>query len=120
MCFNKLRGFSDYERNIFRWPGSYTNIRAGLGYFNDLQGGGREYGATMVHLIGKKNSHLEINLGIKYIVNNKENANPGGKGFIPDMFVGYRYEKPGDSFVFRIGFYYPDINALAIGIGVKF
>jgi hypothetical protein len=49
----------NYERTIFQWPRSYTNIRAGLGYLNDLQGGGRECGATMINA-------LAIGIGAKF------------------------------------------------------
>jgi hypothetical protein len=110
----------NYERNIIHLPQSHTNIRIGLGAFNDLQGGGTEYVATLVNLFGKRNSHLELNLGLKYIVNSKDNANPTVKSFLTDMFAGYRFEMPGNSFVFRIGFIYPEIYAIAVGIGAKF
>jgi hypothetical protein len=52
----------NYERNIIQWSKSYTNIRIGFGGFNDLQGGGKQGLATLVHLFGKKKSHLELNL----------------------------------------------------------
>lgn len=110
----------NYERNIVQLPKSYTNIRIGFGVFNDLQGGGNECIATLVHLIGRKKSHLEINLGIKYFVNSKNNSNPSSDYFMRDVFLGYRYEKPDGPFIFRIGYYYPHIYAFGIGLGFKF
>jgi hypothetical protein len=110
----------NYERNIIQWSKSYTNMRIGFGLFNDLQGGGKQGIATLVHLFGKKKSHLELNLGIKYFVNSKNNLYPSSKHFYRDMFVGYRYEKPDGNFIFRIGYIYPHIYAIAIGLGIKF
>jgi hypothetical protein len=110
----------NYERNIIQWSKSYTNMRIGIGLFNDLQGGGKQGLATLVHLFGKKKSHLELNLGIRYFVNSKNNLWPKSKYFYRDIFVGYRYEKPDGNFVFRIGYINPHAAAIAIGLGFKF
>ncbi len=110
----------NYERNIIQWSISYTNMRIGFGLFNDLQGGGKQGIASLVHLFGKKKSHLELNLGIKYCVNSKNNMWPSSKHFYLDPFVGYRYEKPDGDFIFRIGYIYPNVYAIAIGLGAKF
>jgi len=110
----------NYERNIIQWSKSYTNMRIGFGLFNDLQGGGKQGLATLVHLFGKKKSHLELNLGIKYLVNSKNNLWPSSKYFYRDIFVGYRYEKPDGNLIFRIGYIYPHAAAIAIGLGFKF
>lgn len=104
----------NYERNIIQSPRSYSNIRAGYGYWTNLQLEGQCYEVAFVHLLGRKNSHPEFNLGIKYIVDKagKENA------VLPDIFAGYRYENPEGRFVFRIGLAFPSI--FSMGIGFKF
>ena len=104
----------NYERNIIQSRKSYSNIRAGYGYWTNLQLEGKCYEIAFVHLIGRKNSHPELNLGIKYIVDNagKENA------ILPDIFAGYRYENPEGRFIFRIGLAFPSI--FNMGIGFKF
>jgi hypothetical protein len=66
-----------------------------------------------VHLIGKKNSHFELNLGLKYVLE-EGTAN----SLMPDLFAGYRYEKPSGGLILRAGI---DLFTLwNIGIGFKF
>jgi hypothetical protein len=103
----------NYERNIMQRRNSYTNLRAGFGLaaFNSWEG--YYYNAAMVHLIGKKNSHFELNLGLKYVLE-EGTAN----SFMPDLFAGYRYEKPAGGLILRAGI---DLFTLwNIGIGFKF
>ena len=103
----------NYERNIMQRPKSYTNLRMGFGlpvlnFFN-----GYYLNPSLVHLIGKKNKHFELNLGFKYIVE-KDSSN----SFLPDIYAGYRYEKPSGGIIFRAG-----VNLFTlfnIGIGFKF
>jgi hypothetical protein len=46
-------------------------------------------------------------------------TNPGFfETFIPDIFAGYRYEKPSGSFIFRAGNNYPTL--INVGLGCKF
>lgn len=104
----------NYERNIFQLPKSYTNIRFGIGgeaaYMK-----GYYINPTLVHLFGIKNSHLELNIGIKIEIGPHVE---GTSLVLPDIFAGYRYEKPEGRFIFRTG-----LNAISvynIGIGVKF
>jgi hypothetical protein len=103
----------NYERKIFQLPKSFTNLRFGFGIINSSFDGGYYYNSALVHLIGKKNSHLELNLGLKYAVQ-KGLSN----SFLPDIYAGYRYEKPSGLLIFRIG-----VNLYSlfnIGIGIKF
>jgi hypothetical protein len=103
----------NYERNIFQLPKSYTNLRLGFGLLYSSIDGGYYYNPALVHLFGKKNRHLEVDLGFKYAVQ-KGYSN----SFIPDIFAGYRYEKPSGDFIFRIG-----VNIFTlfnIGFGYKF
>jgi hypothetical protein len=73
---------------------------------------------ALVHMIGSRNSHLELDLGFKYIVNYKNPDNHLSLYLIPDVFAGYRYDKPDGDFIFRIGINYPTI--INIGVGIKF
>ena len=103
----------NYERKIFQLPKSFTNLRIGFGIINSSYDGGYYYNSSIVHLFGKKNSHLELNLGLKYAVQ-KGFSN----SFWPDIYAGYRYEKPSGLLMFRIG-----VNLYTlynIGIGIKF
>ncbi len=104
----------NYERNIMQRPHSYSNIRAGYGYWTNLQLEGKCIETAFVHVLGRKSSHPEFNLGIKYIIDKagKENA------LVPLLYTGYRYEAPEGRFVFRMGLAFPSIFNL--GIGYKF
>jgi hypothetical protein len=103
----------NYERTIMQHPKSFTNLRMGFGlpvlnFFN-----GYYFNPSLVHLTGKKNSHFELDLGFKYIIE-KGSSN----SFLPDIFAGYRYEKPSGGLIFRVG-----INLFTLynmGIGFKF
>jgi hypothetical protein len=109
-----------YERNIFWKRGAQTNIRISYGFLNDLQGGAHEYAGTLVQLLGKRNSHLELNLGLAITQNVKNNMNPTSISHWPITYVGYRFEKPDGNFIFRTGFIYPTIYAIEVGVGIKF
>jgi hypothetical protein len=107
----------NYERNIFQRPQSYTNIRLGFGNASFITAGDGLYiNPSLVHLIGKKNSHLELDIGIKYIVNYPD-PKPS-LVLVPDLFAGYRFEKPSGGIILRIGLNYPTI--INLGIGIKF
>jgi hypothetical protein len=106
----------NYERNIRQGQISYTNIRIGFGSGAFLNyGDGHYINTSLTHLFGKKSSHLELNMGIKYIVSPHRKLS---LNLVPDFFAGYRYEKPYGLFIFRIGLYYP--NFINCGIGFKF
>lgn len=109
----------NYERNISPRPNSFTSLRMGLGKGMFLTAGEGVYvNPSVVNVIGAGNSHLEIDVGCKIMVTNSI-ENPGfSKSVIPDIFIGYRYEKPSGDFVFRVGNNYPTL--FNIGIGAKF
>jgi hypothetical protein len=115
---NVFAGFGDYninyERNILQRPKSYTNLRIGFGKDESyLQG--YYISPALVHLLGRKNSHLELDLGLKALIGPLAD---NGTSFLPVIFAGYRYEKPAGHFIFRVGF--EVFTAYNIGIGVKF
>jgi len=108
----------DYERNIFQHPHSYTNLRLGIGKadFREFRVSAFYMNPSIVHLIGRGNSHLELNLGFKYAISQlPETIN---RVFVPDLFAGYRYERPDGRFIFRMGINYPSV--FDFGVGFKF
>ena len=109
----------NYERNIIQRSKSHSNLRVGFGYAMFFTAGEGTYiNTSFVHLIGEKNSHLEIDLGLKYMLTNSIEDAGFSDTLIPDIFFGYRYEKPSGGFIFRFGLNYPTI--LNLGIGYKF
>lgn len=104
----------NYERNILQRTHSYINVRAGYGYWTNLQLEGKCIEAAFVHVLGRKSSHPEFDLGIKYIIDKagKENA------VVPLLYAGYRFDDPEGRFIFRFGLTFPSI--FNIGIGFKF
>jgi hypothetical protein len=109
----------NYERNISQRPKSFTSLRLGMGKGMFLTAGEGYYiNPAAVNVFGSGNSHLEIDLGGKIMVTNSM-ENPGFfQTVVPDLFIGYRYEKPAGNFVFRAGNNYPTL--FNIGIGCKF
>jgi len=109
----------NYERNIIQSSKSYSNLRAGFGYAMLWTAGEGTYiNAAFIHLMGERNSHLEIDLGLKYMVTNSIEDPDFSETVIPDIFVGYRYVKPSGGFVFRFGLNYPTV--INLGLGFKF
>jgi hypothetical protein len=108
----------NYERNIFQLPKSYTNIRMGIGRanFSEFRVLAYYLNPSIVHLIGRKNLHLELNLGFKYPIS--ELPETISRVLVPDLFAGLRYEKPDGWFIFRMGINYPSV--FDIGMGLKF
>ena len=103
----------NYERTIMQRPKSHSNLRAGAGYWTNLQLEGNYINAAFVHLSGKNNSHLELNLGVKYLFAKDRKDNT----FLPDIFAGYRFEKPDGRIFFRAGIAFPAL--FSVGMGVK-
>jgi hypothetical protein len=109
----------NYERTISRHPGSSTALRMGFGSGEFVTAGDGLYiNPSVVQLIGKKNSHLEIDLGLKYIVNYSGGNSDLSLVLVPDIFAGYRYEKPDGRLIFRFGMNYPTL--INMGIGFRF
>lgn len=115
-----IGGNLNYERNIIHYPAAWTNMRVGVGLANDLQGGCAEYIVALVQLFGRRNSHVEFNLGLLYEKNFKKNSNPSADSFRPYYYTGYRFEQPNGHFIFRTGLLYPSVYALSVGVGIKF
>lgn len=109
----------NYERKINQKLKSYNNVRLGLGHGALLMGGEGQYvNASLVHLIGLNNSHLEIDLGVKYMITNSLSDPSFSETYIPDIFLGYRFEKPSGGIIFRAGLSYSTF--MNLGVGYRF
>jgi len=82
------------------------------------------YTATLGMLIGKRNSYLEFTAGVVYfngeetqtsMLSGKE-ITSDYKEINPAVTLGYRYQKPGDHFVFRVGAGWPDLVHISLGL----
>lgn len=104
----------NYERNLLQHTHYYTNMRAGFGYWTNLQLEGTCIEAVAVHVLGRKDSHPEFNLGVKYIIDKAGEDNAA----VPLVYAGYRFEQPEGRIVFRFGLTFPSIFNL--GLGWKF
>ena len=109
------------DRNFQRERG-FSGFSAGLtGLYSALPDDGTVgIHFTYNHFTGKYSHHFESRLGIvvtaekvgQYFFGSNGKTGPG---FVPVISLGYRYQKPGDPFYFRIG-----INTAGIGIGFGF
>jgi hypothetical protein len=109
----------NYERNIIQRPQSMSNLRLGLGYaMFFVAGEGYYINSSFVQLLGPKNSHLELNAGVKFMLTNSIEDPAFSDKLLPDIFFGYRFEKPEGGFIFRFGLNYP--TAINLGLGYKF
>ena len=109
----------NYERNILQKSNSNSNLRLGFGHGAFLNAGeGKYINPAFVHLIGKKNSFFEINAGLKCMITNSIAEPKFFEEFVPDIFLGYRFEKPEKGVTFRAGFSFS--TAINIGFGYKF
>ena len=130
-------GNFSYERWITQFGANNKNTlyaRATYGGYVTWGVQGHQFGPGLTLLTGKKNSSLETGLGVQALYNEEgfreeeENYVPGPGvttpniwdyiTILPDIRVGYRYQKPEGKFLFRTGLSLPD--ALYIGFGVTF
>jgi len=111
----------NYERTIIQGSRSFSNLRLGFGagwFAIKSESAGVYFNGAFVHLTGRKNSHMEIDLGAKYLFKNAISDPNISEIIIPDIFFGYRFEKPTGGFISRVGFCYPTM--INVGIGGKF
>lgn len=109
----------NYERNVIQRPKSLSNIRAGFGRGQFLVAGEGYYvNGAFVQLFGAGSSHLELNAGLKYMITNSESNPPLSDQLLPDIFVGYRYQKPAGGIIIRYGLNYPTV--INLGVGYQF
>lgn len=109
----------NYEGAVRYGYNSYDKVRVGVGYGEFLTAGEGWYlNAAFVHLLGRNESHLEFNVGGKIMLTNSIEDPSFSEALVPDIYIGYRYEKPTSGIVFRIGVNYPTL--VNIGVGYNF
>lgn len=109
----------NYERTIAQRSQSMSSLRLGFGYaMFFVAGEGYYINGAFVQLFGKNNSHLEVNGGVKFMLTNSIDDPAFSDQLLPDIFFGYRYEKPEGGFIFRFGLNYPTL--INMGVGYKF
>lgn len=100
----------NYERIIIqKQTGFFKNymVRIGGGVYVEWGGEGSYAVTGLTGLTGLKKSHLELHLGIAY--------SSGFESLTPAVGIGYRYQKPGGQFVFRVGASFPESFYLSLG-----
>jgi hypothetical protein len=110
----------NYEGAVGYSENSYSKVRVGFGYGEFLTAGEGSYiNAAYVHLLGRStNSHLEINAGGKIMLTNSIDHPSFFEALVPDLYLGYRFEKPTGGLVFRVGINFPTI--INVGVGYNF
>lgn len=109
----------NYERRLYISPGTKGNslwFRAGAGPYGAWGDEGWNYVSTISLLTGKKSSHVELGAG--FLLSWDSSA----KSIVPLLDnnyiaanLGYRYQKPGGSFIFRTGMDWPEFMYVSLG-----
>jgi len=104
-----------YERLILREtnsgvPGPY--FRCGYQHMMVLGYTGPTLAVEAGHILGRWNSHFEMNLGIHLDITGTTELFPVGSS------IAYRYQKPSGNFIFRTGLGFP--NAVFFSLGLCF
>jgi hypothetical protein len=126
----------NYERMIFQTGKISTArffLRAGYGYWAFWTGGGPAGILAFNIVLFNKAHHLETGPGIVVLYDNSKNhddifrpPDPNEQPhswreniiYTPEINIGYRYQKPGKHFIFRIGLSYPE--GVYSGLGISF
>jgi len=125
-----LNGF--YERMIGESSSSYFSsywVGAGFGGMAYWDERWRFINIDFAALSGQRNNHMEFRLGVATFKDMWGYRHPDGydpsitakypwRSFAPTGAIGYRFQKPGESFVFRTGAGFP--HGLYVGIGFRF
>ncbi len=120
-----LGGISiNYERRVADFTMGSINLRGGLGKVAGWDLRGNSVGVNWVYLFGKRNHHIELNLGVLGIKDKYNDAEmtPSERffaqwDFFPLLNAGYRFQKPGGGFMLRTG---GGMELLYLGIGYSF
>ena len=110
----------NYEHKLFTYEKGYLFGRVGAGYWADWAILGANFKFHLSYISGKKNSHLEFDVGARYKGEFVYSSfiKPGGFSngdILPIVNIGYRFQKPGRPFVFRVGVGTESIFYLSIG-----
>lgn len=123
---NDLNGYAgifelnlNYERTLSERMKSLSNVRLGAGYgMFYVAGEGYFMDGAFVQLFGAGNSHLEMDAGLKFMLTNSIADPAVSEQLLPDIFLGYRFQKRAGGFILRAGIDYPTV--LNIGTGYAF
>jgi len=97
----------NYERKLKQWDKSQLAISGGLGI---LPLYGYAIGkVNMKYLMGSKSHHFETGLGLFFDFE--------GDIILPDIQLGYRYQKPKGKLMFKVGTGFPQIISAGLGWG---
>jgi len=102
-----------YERIVTQGVKISTFIKAGVGGYSLWLESGQFILAQYGILTGKKKHHLEIGAGPNYVINGDLQRTPP-----ITATVGWRIQKPGGNFIFRMGASWPE--AIYVGLGISF
>ena len=95
-----------YERQLVKFNNSYLYAQAGWSYWFLWGASANSYQLDVAYILGSRNSHLELDLGIDYACYTDDYDGvfdfSGGKVKLLAN-VAYRYQKPGKRTLFRIG-----------------
>lgn len=73
----------------------------------------------LVYLLGSKSHHFEVDLGANYQFDIKQNeSNYSFLSTAPNVFIGYRYQRPNKRFMFKTGL--GMIDFFQFGFGYSF
>jgi len=98
-------GFT-YERQIYQFDNSFLLARAGWTYWALWGGSANTYKLDLAYILGKKNSHLEFDLGMIIATecnDSDEIICSSYEKFRLSANIAYRYQKPGGRSIFRVG-----------------
>lgn len=100
----------------------YYLMRYGFGWYESYGSPGYNAIAGISGLSGLGKRHLELNLGVAAMFNwngyHEEDSNDRALGktlVIPAGAIGYRFQKPGGSFIFRTGVGFPESFYVSFG-----
>lgn len=104
-----------YERNLATGKsGGYFGISLGGGVLYDGQTRYSLIYPRAFWLVGKKSSKLELAIGGAFLMEWQDLHG----AILPAIVVGYRYQKPSQRFLFRVGLALPE--GIYAGIGIRF
>ena len=102
-----------YERMMTQNSKFLSFVKVGFGGYSTWGDEGNYILGQFGVLSGANKHHLELGAGPRYVINR------GMQGYLPfAATIGWRIQKPGGKFIFRMGVSWPE--AVYIGLGFSF
>lgn len=77
---------------------------------------GFQFNSNLIYLYGANSHHFEADLGLTYLFDNGlEKSKYAYISTIPNVFLGYRFQKPTKHFMFKIGAGWYELIQLGLG-----